>query len=408
MKRNVFAYSLVAVAVLACVTACAKDARLSKKELLGKKLFYDTNLSLPAGQSCAACHDRPGGWAGPDQEVNRTTVVYPGAQAPRFGNRRAPSASYTGFNPKLSLVKDGKFAGGLFWDGRATGWELGDPLAEQAMGPFLNPLEQNLPDRKEVVRRVMASGYAALFREVWGNDSLRLEDADAAYVRIAQSIASYERSRELNPFNSKFDDFWRKAVRAGLRVETISAKSLATFAGLGLSEQELSGLVLFNTKGKCANCHVLTPMGDLPPLFTDFSYDNLGIPKNPRNPFYTQATQWNPDGMKWVDTGLGGFLETLPQYKKYARANMGKHKVPTLRNVDLRESPGFVKSFMHNGFFTSLRDIVDFYNTRDVPGKNWPAPEVRENVNRVEMGDLGMSGDEVDAIVAFMKTLSDR
>ena len=394
--------------VLACFITCAKNEGLSKKELLGKKIFFDTNLSLPPGQSCATCHDRRGGWAGPDPAVNRDTVVYPAAQAPRFGNRRAPAASYTGFNPKLALDSEGKFVGGLFWDGRATGWELGDPLAEQAMGPFLNPLEQNLPDKKEVVRRVMASSYAALFREVWGDNSLRLEDADTVYVRIAQSIAAYERSRELNPFNSKFDDFWRRAVQAGLHVDTISAKNRALFSGLGLSEGELTGLVLFNTTGKCANCHVLTAAGNVPPLFTDFTYDNLGIPRNPRNPFYRQEKQWNPSGAKWVDMGLGGFLETVPRYRKYARANMGKHKVPSLRNVDMRESDGFVKCFMHNGFFTSLREIVDFYNTRDLPGRKWPAPEVRENVNRTEMGNLGLVGEEVDAIVVFMKTLSDR
>ena len=134
-----------------------------------------------------------------------------------------------------------------------------------------------------------------------------------------------------------------------------------------------------------------------------------------RNPVF------NPLGSDWVDLGLGGFLSTRGDYDDFASENVGKQKVPTLRNVDLRPYPGFVKAYGHNGYFKSLEGIVHFYNTRDVldecPGSYteaqalaancWPPPEVADNVNSDELGDLGLSPDEEAAIVAFLKTLSD-
>jgi len=98
---------------------------------------------------------------------------------------------------------------------------------------------------------------------------------------------------------------------------------------------------------------------------------------------------------------------------------MGKQKVPSLRNVALRPDKSFVKAYGHNGYFKSLQSIVHFYNTRDVlpfcgdhdnpkEGLNcWPAAEVPENVNTDELGNLGLRPDEEDAIVEFLKTLSD-
>jgi cytochrome c peroxidase len=120
-----------------------------------------------------------------------------------------------------------------------------------------------------------------------------------------------------------------------------------------------------------------------------------------------------------VDEGLGGFLKTVPRFADRAIEQLGKHKVPTLRNVDLRPAEGFVKAYMHNGVLKSLRDVVHFYNTRDTlpacdklqaprPAENcWPQPEVAENMNRDELGKLGLTEEEEAAIVAFMQTLSD-
>jgi len=114
---------------------------------------------------------------------------------------------------------------------------------------------------------------------------------------------------------------------------------------------------------------------------------------------------FNPDGYDWVDFGLGAFLESHPDYSGLAEDNMGKHKVPTLRNVGLSPGKGFTKAYMHNGVFKSLKEVVHFYNTRDI--EEWPPAEVPENVNTDELGDLGLTDEEEDAIVAFMLTLSD-
>ncbi|MCK7580713.1 MAG: hypothetical protein MZV65_37130 [Chromatiales bacterium] len=159
-------------------------------------------------------------------------------------------------------------------------------------------------------------------------------------------------------------------------------------------------------------------------LFTDYTFDNLGLPKNPENPFYYADPQFNPLGTNWVDLGLGEFLAsqtTHPEWVPLAPENYGKQKVPTLRNVDKRPSPDFVKAYGHNGYFKSLKRIVHFYNTRDVLPKCaasvtdaeaemmgcWPMPEVPVNVNAKELGDLGLTEDQEWALVEFMKTLSD-
>jgi cytochrome c peroxidase len=167
-------------------------------------------------------------------------------------------------------------------------------------------------------------------------------------------------------------------------------------------------------------CHlsVIKPDGSFP-LFTDFRFENLGLPANPQNPWYSMDTTLNPEGTNWIDPGLKDFIKNLPQYAMFADENYGKHQVPTLRNVDKRPSEEFIKAFGHNGYFKNLEDIVHFYNTRDIlpftenvtdpqTGVNsWPKPEVTENINKVETGNLGLDPDDESAIVAFLKTLSD-
>ena len=219
-------------------------------------------------------------------------------------------------------------------------------------------------------------------------------ESGAAYDHIALSIAAYEASREVSPFSSKYDAY-------------LGGKAT-------LTTMERDGLALFKGKAKCARCHVSTGKA---PLFTDFTYDNLGVPRNPENPFYTELA-FNPLGAAWIDLGLGGFLESRSDYAEYAKKNMGKFKVPTLRNVDKRPSSDFVKAYGHNGYFKSLKEIVHFYNTRDLlptclPGSSgekvtcWPLPELALNMNTKEVGNLGLSNAEEEAIVAFLRTLSD-
>jgi len=366
----------------------ANGVSLSPLQELGKFLYFDENLSTPPGQACAACHAPETGFTGPDSATNAGPSVYPGAVHFRAGNRKPPTAAYGGESPVFYFDEDEElWLGGMFWDGRATGWALGDPLAEQAMGPFLNPLEQNNPNMKLVVDRVAKSDYADLFIEVWGEGSLdAVNDAYGSYVRIALAISAFEQSAEVNPFSSKYDAYLRGEA--------------------SLTQLEKRGLKLFEGKAMCSACHPSkgSRHGE-PPLFTDFSYDNLGVPANPLNPFYFAPPSVNPQGEDWVDLGLGGFLMNAGYSPEVYELELGKVKVPTLRNVDKRPYPGFVKAYTHNGYFKSLDEIVHFYNTRDV--EDWPMPEVPMNVNSDELGNLGLTPDEEAAIVAFMKTLSD-
>ncbi len=236
---------------------------LTPKEELGKKLFFDKNLSLNSNQSCATCHAPNAGWTGPDSVINAHGAVYEGSIPGAFGDRKPPSSAYATQSPILHVDKKGLFVGGNFWDGRATGEILGSPAAEQALGPSLNPKEQALEFPADVVTRVCASSYADLFKEVWGSDACSVDTA-TAYNYIGYSIAAYEASPEVNAFTSKYD--WSLQGKAKL------------------TQQERRGFALFQGKGKCARCHVSEGRA---PLFTDYTYDNLGIPKNPVNPAYT-------------------------------------------------------------------------------------------------------------------------
>lgn len=417
---------MVCTAVFGIVSA----QELSPEEALGKAIFFDDSLSINGNQSCASCHGPEVGWTGPDNTLNEAGAVYEGSISGRFGNRKPPSSAYATPSPIFHFIiekKEALFIGGNFWDGRATGEKLGNPAADQAQGPFLNPLEQALPDQACVVYKVCSNAaYETSFTDVWGDDAcdiawptdvsdvcsaesgiVALSDADretveTAYDNIALSIAAYEASPEVNAFSSKYDYY---------------------LAGLAeLTKQERKGLNFFKGKGKCARCHILdSGPNDEPPLLTDFTFDNLGVPRNPENPFYTM-TDFNPMEMNWLDLGLGGFLESRVDYQHFASENYGKQKVPTLRNVDLRPEPTFTKAFGHNGYFKSLKGIVHFYNTRDVkpPCDNpftteadalaqgcWPAPEVEANVNTAKLGDLHLLSAQEDDIVAFLKTLTD-
>jgi cytochrome c peroxidase len=419
----------LAAGVLSCVLVVgansAAGSDLTPVEELGKQLFFD-KISQPAkSQNCAACHRPETGWTGAISGVNAHGAVYRGAARKRFGDRKPPTSAYVTFSPVFHFDgTSGGFVGGNFWDGRATGETLGNPAAEQALGPFLNPVEQNMPSKEAVCRKVKKSKYADLFEEVWGPGALDCSAAGVAtmYDRIGLSIAAYEGSPEVSPFSSKFDLYWMLCLDAG-NDPTDCGLAEGDKAVLDpesvLSDQEFDGLIEYGEY--CAPCHVshIPGPGALPPLFTDFSFENIGVPKNPENPFYDMdkvllddGTPINPLGDNFIDLGLGGFLRTRAEWAAMAWDNDGKFKVPTVRNVDRRLGKGFKKAYMHNGVFKTLKEVVHFYNTRDVPEENWPPPEVDRNVNRdllegVPLGDLELDEEAEDAIVAFLKTLTD-
>ncbi len=398
-SSKLFAVAIATSCACGAVAAPKSGQELTPIESLGKALFFD-KIASPDSMACAACHGPSVGFTGPTGGINKHGAVYSGAVPQRFGNRKPPSAAYATLSPIFDYDEtEGLFVGGNFWDGRATGELLGNPAADQALGPFLNPVEQNNASMRAVLAQVAAAKYAPLWEQVWNEPISYATEAEILlnYGRIGLAIAAYEDSPEVNQFSSKYDAYLAGEVE--------------------LSDQEMRGLELFNGKGNCSACHPSEPGPEMePPLFTDFTYDNVGAPPNPENPFYDMDEVYlddgspiNPDGAAWIDPGLGGFLATLggsrPEWAALAAENLGKHKVPTLRNADKRPGKGMPKAYLHNGVFKSLREVVHFYNTRDVEA--WPAPEVPMNVNRDELGDLGLSPEEEAAIVSFIKTLSD-
>jgi cytochrome c peroxidase len=419
--------------------------QVQRVELLGKLMLYDKDLSVNRNEACAFCHTPETGFTGPVSELNRTTAAYPGSVRTRFSNRKPQTHAYAPLSPVLHYNPgQGDLVGGNFWDMRATGRRLGNPAAEQAQGPPTNPVEMGLPDIACAVYRASQRPYRGLFESVWGPQAfaiswpidvekvcdrpgppaaaeplpvhLSLIDrgrAGTTFDQMAQSIAGYEASAEVTPFTSKFD-----AVRAN-KVQ--------------FTAQEQQGYDLFRGQARCNECHRDGGPGE-DPLFTDFTASNIGTPANPRLPYYEENRPdalgyvANPLGSSYVDGGVGTFLgngRVLSQpsavdarWLKLAPDNQARFQVPTLRNVDKRPYPAFVKAYGHNGYFTSLKEIVHFYNTRDVlprcqphdAGEGttcWPAPESTQNMNRSKVGHLGLSEAEEDAIVSFMQTLTD-
>jgi cytochrome c peroxidase len=352
---------------------------LSNEELLGKRLFFDTNLSHPTGQSCGSCHAPQNAFTDPDQNHATSEGVNPGL----FGNRNTPTASYAAFSPDFHFdATEGLWVGGQFLDGRSA------TLEHQAQQPFLNPNEMANIDRAQVVNKVKNGSNAGLFQQVYGPNAFA--DVDAAYVNISNAIAAFERTPEVSPFSSRFDYFLRGKVN--------------------LTQKEQRGLNVFNdpNKGNCAACHISESPdgGATPPLFTDFTYDNIGIPTNFDSGWLTNPN--NPDGVNAIDLGLGAVVGD-PDLD-------GAFKVSTLRNLELTAPYG------HNGYFTSIEQIVDFYATRDVkpvcsdpatPAADalllgcWPAAEVPHTMNLDELGNLPLTAQDKEDMVDFLKTLTD-
>jgi cytochrome c peroxidase len=420
---------------------------------LGKILFFDKELSVNRNEACAFCHMPQTGYQGAIESINLGGVAQPGSVRTRFSFRKPPSAAYAAFSPPLFYAeKPGAakcfhcFIGANFWDLRATGLRLQSPTAMQAEGSPLNPTEMANPDPACVVRSMSQRPYRELFESIWGprafaitwpdnidavcskpnnnpssaigsevpgpNDTpavVALGPEDRARVQstfdqMAESIAAFEASPEVSSFSSKFDAF--------------------LVGNAELTPAERRGYELFNGQAKCANCHVDTGQK---PLFTDNSTANLGVPRNPALSYYheTQADEFgyvpNAAGEVAVDLGVGNFLrspETVNEaWKALAPKFDGRFRVPTLRNVDKRPRPDFVKAYGHNGYFKSPKEIVHFYNTRDVLPKCavgaagekvscWPAPETPQNLNPT-CCDLGLSEAQEDDLVEFLKTLTD-
>jgi cytochrome c peroxidase len=439
MRKKYLGMFLIAVLFIAGPAIAA-----SNLVTLGGAIYQDLNLSINQNQSCMTCHHPSAGFADPENRVN--PVLFPvsdGSIPTLFGGRNAPTSAYSGFSPIFHY--DGElFVGGVFWDGRATGrmditatgdlgaGPTGDPIADQAKGPFGNPVEMALTGYTEgqVVAIIQASNYAAKFEKEFGPNAFA--NVDEAYNNASIAIAAFERSKNLNKFNSKFDKFL-KEQGGDVSNFGVTGTDFREYVGPPpgfkskyLSYDEADGLAIFNSDsftqlgedlpagksngGMCYLCHLTTnhvveaadpnqPVnGPAPgiynPLLTDFTFDNLGIPVNDRIAELA--------GPQAIDYGLGSQdaqLEAAFGGVYNSDDEDGKFKVPSLRNLS-RTAP-----YGHNGYFSTIYDIVNFYNTRDVEA--WPSPEVASTVNDAELGNLGLTLEQEQKLVKFLKTLDD-
>ena len=451
----------------------AKSGKLDpyhQVETLGKLEIFDPSLSVNKNLACSYCHDPAAGYGngasilsvftGGSNPGSVPITVHGAYPNNRIAKRNPQSYTYATYFPPLHYNQSqADFYGGNFWDGRATGYKLQNSAANQAQGPPLDTQEMANPDSACVVWKLSLSKYKFFFEQVFGVGSLELNwpsdvqqicstPAGAAalggnptplqlsptdrtlankdFDEFAQAIAAYEGSDSVSPFTSKFDYY-------------LAGK--ATLTGQELNEYEL-----FRGKGSCNTCHLdgrssslqggsdTGQAASVQPLFTDTTYNNLGLPRNVKLPWYSEDTpdQWgftaNPLGFGFTDEGMGLFLDgyygappnlswgvQLPQFE-------GKFQTSTARDAAMVPYPGFVKAYMHNGYLTSLKQVVHFYNTRDVypypvlsgncPSGTvekvtcWPMPEDANNENTT-IGKLGLSNEEENDIVAFLKTLVD-
>ena len=450
--------------------------------ILGGLLQYDSNMSPFKNFACSSCHMPYTGFSGPIPSVNLTMVAYPGSYPYRAAKRTAQRYTYSHTFPDLQYnVTQGAFFGGNFWDSRATGYKLQAPDAEQAQWPPLDPLEMQFPDLACIAYRISQSTYLPLFMTVWGDsfniswpaDTETICDTPAGATQFAgsttpimlsaddrtkasniydhwgQSLSFLERSKDISPYTSKFDAFLANKYT--------------------LTADEMAGYNLFRGKAGCNTCHLdgrgstqtlgtgsgTTPstttgtdtsaVADTTPAFTCWGSTNLGLPKNPRVALLYETTPDffgftpNAGGFTYTDFGLGTFLRSgfgsgpNPNSKwiQYAATSDGQMQTMTARNVGMApsqcpttEAPGpyFQKEFFHNGYIKSLKQLVHFYNTRDVyryqvesgecPAGTtekvdcWPAAEVPQNQD-MTTGNLGLTDQEENQIVAFLQTLTD-
>jgi cytochrome c peroxidase len=460
-----------------------QDTGVQSVEILGKLMNFDKTISPFNNTACASCHMPYVAFGPPIPSVNLTMIAYPGSVHFRAGKRNPQRYTYSSYFPPLQFNdQEQAFFGGNFWDSRATGYLLRSTDAEQSQFPPVDPAEMGNPDTACITYKLSLAPYRPLFELVWGAGSfditwpantaqicatpngaaslggsatpLQLSPADRTrsnndYDHWAQSLSAYEKSLSVSPFTSKFDAF---------------------LAGnYELTPEEQAGYDLFRGRGNCNSCHLDgrstapaptvkhggTPgmtggrdtgaIADTTPVFTCFGSANLGLPKNPRDAFYYENTPdffgftLNPTGFSYTDLGLGAFLRSgfgsapnpNSSWKKYASVSDGKMQVSSARNVSLvppqcptTEAPGpyFQKEFFHNGYIKSLKQLVHFYNTRDVYKQSvesgncpagtiekvncWPSPEVPQNLD-MTVGHLGLSDLEENQIVAFLQTLSD-
>ncbi|AIL32899.1 methylamine utilization protein MauG [Basilea psittacipulmonis DSM 24701] len=373
--RHIVKHSVLLVACLMTSMSYAVDK--SKEEMaqeMGKALFFDARLSFNNTISCATCHNPDTAFA--DRRLTRANgVASQGADGHAFGDRNAPTASYAAFSPRFHYDEKLKqYVGGQFWDGRA------ETLANQAGGPPVNPAEMMMPDAKAVVDRLKeVPYYKETLEAIYGGDVWN--ETDKAYRAVTETIEAFEKTKDFSTFDSKYDRFLKGEYELTI-------------------EEDLGRTLFFsNNNVNCSTCHLINRVVEDPKeTFTNFQYRNIGVPANPK----LIEVHGDPN---FVDQGLAA----NPNVKD-KEAQRGKFKVPTLRNVAV------TGPYMHNGVFQHLRTVIQFYNKYNDPKDNinpetglpWAPPEVEDNIALDELKAVALTPAKIDALVAFLETLTDK
>lgn len=362
--------------VLGCSAAASAAADDAAVVDLGRRLFFDPNLSASRSQSCSTCHDPARAFTDPaDNGVGGAASR--GADGVSLGDRNAPTLTYAAARPEFHTLPDGGYEGGFFLDGRAASLEL------QAGMPLVDPREMALSGSAELAARIRENAsYAQGLREHFGS---RVNESDSALATAAQrAIAAYERSAEFFAYDSKYDRYLAGEYRL-------------------TSDEAIGRELFFSDLTNCRHCHLADPDRVQPrEPFTNHRYHNVGTPVNAR------LRAANGRGATALDPGLSGNPMTAGDPRED-----GRFRVPTLRNVAVT-SP-----YMHNGVFDRLETAVLFYgrhlmaaseaSRNPETGLPWRPAEVPGTVDQA----LLRKGQPLDRqraaqLTAFLRTLTDR
>ncbi|MEH6445274.1 MAG: cytochrome c peroxidase [Oceanospirillaceae bacterium] len=369
-------YPFIAVLLVSSSLELAAEPVFETKQALGSALYFDQNLSLNRNQSCASCHAPDKGFI--DNRINKTSgATSLGSDDVSLGDRNTPTASYASFIPAFSRLKSGEYRGGQFHDGRAN------TLQDQAAGPPLNPGEMAMPDKQAILDRLLENKvYQASFAALFAQDTLK--NPQSAFLAMTESIASFEKTTLFAPFDAKYDRYLKGEYT--------------------MTEQEKLGETLFFSE-QFTNCNACHQLKKLPAqskeTFSNYEYRNIGVPIN------QSVRKVLGKKANFIDHGL---LEN-PAVTDIKQD--GKFKTPTLRNVAV------TGPYMHNGVFSDLKTVVlfyDKYNSRKESRKinpetnqPWGEPEVVATVALDELTKgKALTDVRIDALVAFMKTLTDK
>lgn len=346
---------------------------IKEEQSLGQALFFDPSLSKRKTMACATCHDPAAGFIDARETIAHG-ISSMGNDNKSFGDRNAPTASYAAFSPKFFYSKEKKsYMGGQFLDGRAA------TLADQAAGPPLNPVEMQMPNKAAVIERLKENpAYVEKFKKLYGQDIW--QDTEKAYTAMTLAIQAFEQSKFFAPFDSKYDRYLRGEYE------------LTVLEDLGRS------LFFSNTNVNCSTCHKLKPEDAEQEVFTNYEYRNIGVPRNEKLIANSKLPK------DFIDHGL------LNNPAVTDKKEDGKFKTPTLRNIAV------TGPYMHNGIFQDLRTVVLFYDKYNNPKRNinpetkrpWGEPEVAANVALDELAAKELTDRKVDALVAFMRLLTDK